>query len=408
MSANLTTSRNAVDMQRFRHLMAAAELDAVIAWGGANFHYMTGYQNYFDNPGGSIALLPADPAQKGMVLVASWVEESAKENISIADVRTYPLWLEIADIDEIRSGRASRQPKPSPRFDIARNMTTLAEAVNASGLGHGRIGIEMNLVSAAAFALLRARLPHATFVECGGLFTDLRAIKSPFEIACLQEATRFAEAGLLAVASTPLRGLDTQGLKMIYDNACAERAARMPDAGFMATRVTASIGVDISPTLTGGARITGNESVFFDCAASIRGYGSDTGRTLIFHPPTDEMRRIMDAVCAGMDAGIALLRPGTAMCEIFHAGQNAVRKAGLDWYTRGHIGHTIGLGMGEQAPYLSPNETRALEAGMVIALETPLYIKGLGGFQVEECFVITDTGHEKITSLPRDFITAVL
>lgn len=45
---------------------------------------------------------------------------------------------------------------------------------------------------------------------------------------------------------------------------------------------------------------------------------------------------------------------------------------------------------------------------MVLALETPLYIKGLGGFQVEECFVITENGHEKITTLPRDFIPAIL
>jgi Xaa-Pro dipeptidase len=400
------TGRIQYETARFASLMQGAQLDAVIAWGGANFHYLTGFQNYFDNPGGSLAVVPADPAKPGMVLVANWVEDAARANSVISDIRSYPLWIEIGDIEEIRADSAIRHPKPSPRFDIARNMGTLADAVVERGLDSGRIGIEMNLVSANAFTLLQAKLPNATFVECASLFTDLRSIKSRFEIDCIREATRFAEEGLLAVVAGPLRGLDTNGLKMIYDTVCARRAARMPDAGFMGTRVTASIGADVSPTIAGGKRIEADDAVFFDCGASIHGYGSDTGRTLIFSPPSDEMRRIMDAVCAGMDAAIELMRPGVAMSDIFHAGQNAVRAKGLDWYTRGHIGHAMGLGMAEQAPYLSPVETRVLQPGMVIALETPLYVKGIGGFQVEECFVITETGHEKLTSLPRDFMMA--
>ncbi|KAA0971980.1 M24 family metallopeptidase [Aureimonas fodinaquatilis] len=396
------------DSNRFAVLMEAANLDAVIAWGGANFHYMTGFQNYFDNPGGSLALVPADPGKPAMALVASWVEEAARASSTIPDLHSYPLWIEIADIKDIRAGTARSQPKPSPRFDLARNMAILADAVTARGLAQGRIGIEMNLVSAHALALLQAKLPNVRFVECSSLFTDLRSIKTEFEIDCIREATRFAEEGLLAVLASPLGGLDTNGLKTIYDAACADRAARLPDAGFLGTRVTASIGADISPTIAGGKRIESGDAVFFDCGVSIHGYGSDTGRTFLFRPPADEERRIMDAVCAGMDAGIELMRPGVAMSEIFHAGQNAVRAAGLPWYTRGHIGHTMGLGMAEQAPYLSPVENRLLEPGMVIALETPLYVKGIGGFQVEECFVITQTGYEKLTTLPRDFMTGML
>lgn len=400
--------QHSVDRTRLQLLMEETHLDAIIAWGGANFHYITGFQNYFDNPGGSIALIPADSRQKGTALVANWVEEAAQTSAPDLNIKSFPLWLEIADITEIRAGTSLSHAKPSPRFDLSQNMSLLAEEIAALGLHKGRIGIEMNLISAAAFALLQKKVPQVVFVECGTLFTDLRAIKSDFEIECLRKATIIAEDGLIKVASTPLSGLDTNGLKIIYDNACAKYAATIPHSGFAGTRVTASIGGNISPTVSGGPLITGNESVFFDCGASIYGYGSDTGRTLIFNPPTDEMRRIMDAVCAGMDAGIELMRPGVAMSEIFHAGQNAVRKKGLEWYTRGHIGHAMGLGLGEQAPYLSPIENRLLEPGMVIALETPLYVKGLGGFQVEECFVITHDGHEKLTSLPRDFIYASL
>lgn len=398
----------AVRMQRLRFLLAGAELDAIIAWGGPNFHYVTGYQNYFDNPGGSLALVPADEAKDPLVIVASWVEDAARAASAIADIRTYPLWLEIGDIRQIRDGTQVPQPKPSPRFDLAGNMKMLADAVIAAGLDRGRIGIELNLVSVAAFEKLRAYLPHVRFVEAASVFTDLRAIKSEFEIDCIERATRLAEHGLRVLANTPLRGMNTADLKQVFDRACAEMAAEDPQSGYMGTRVTASIGGDVSPTITGGARIAGQEQVFFDCGVSVHGYGSDTGRTLLFGEPTGEQRRIMDAICAGMDAAIELMKPGVAMCDIFHAGQDAVRRCGLDWYTRGHIGHAMGLGLGEIAPYLSPVETRVLEPGMVIALETPLYVRGLGGFQVEECFVVTETGSRKFTTLPRDFMRAEL
>ncbi|MBN8291059.1 aminopeptidase P family protein [Rhodobacter sp. NTK016B] len=394
------------DMDRLRALMQAAGMDAILAWGGANFRYVTGFANYFDNPGGSVALIPADPALEPMILIASWVEDAAKVDNQLGAIQTYPIWIEIGDLQEIRAGTAGITSKPSPRFDLGANMRSLAQALAERGLDAGRIGIEMNAVSAQAFALLTEALPKARFSEAAGVFTDLRLYKTDWEIACMVEATRLAEIGLLAVADAPLRGLDTVGLKQIYDAAVTDALGGNPDSGFNGTRVTASIGGAVSPVIAGGPRVTGEELVFFDCAVSIHGYGSDTGRTLTFGAPGPEARRIMDAVCAGMDAAIPLLVPGTPMCDVFHAGQDAVRAAGLGWYTRGHIGHTMGLGMGEQGPYLSPVETRSLEPGMVIALETPLYVRGLGGFQVEECFVITKDGHRRFTTLPRDFLKA--
>jgi Xaa-Pro dipeptidase len=42
----------------------------------------------------------------------------------------------------------------------------------------------------------------------------------------------------------------------------------------------------------------------------------------------------------------------------------------------------------------------------VMALETPLYMRGLGGFQIEECFIVTGSGYELMTSLPRNFLRA--
>ncbi|MBN9063229.1 MAG: M24 family metallopeptidase [Rhizobiales bacterium] len=397
MTANLIADR-------LRALLSARGLDAIIAYGGVNFGFLTGFQNYFDNPAASMAVLPADAAKGDFVIVANWVADAARDATQVDDIVTFPLWLEIADIEEIRAGRGERRAKPV-RYDVEGNIRLLARHLADRGLAKGgRIAIELNLVSAQVYRMLTTHCPDVEWIDAADLFFELRRLKTPEQVEMLREATRFAEDGLTAVVSTPMLGRDVASLRLIYERACNERAAANPGCGFLGSRVTASVGGVISPTVMGGPRVARGDLVFFDCGASIRGYGSDTGRTIALDEPTRESRAIMDALRRGMDAAFALVKPGARMCDIFHAGQDAVRAAGLDWYTRGHIGHAMGLGMGEMPPFLSPKEERPLEPGMVMALETPLYVRGLGGFQIEECFLVTDSGYDLLTTLPRDFL----
>jgi Xaa-Pro dipeptidase len=396
-----------MDRTRARRLMAERGLDAVIAYGGANFFYATGFQNYFDNPAASVAVLAADAALPDFAIVANWVADAAAQAADVADILSFPLWLEIGEIEAYRAGTLQRQPKPT-RYDVDSNIRLLAGALQERGLGRGRIGIELAAVSTVVHAMLRRHLPEIEWVDAADLFFELRLIKTPYEIDCIRTATRFAEHGLRTLAQTPLHGHDANGLKLIYERALAELALREPQSGFQGIRVTASVGGIISPTLSGGPKVQPDDLIFFDCGASVHGYGSDTGRTICLRPPSAEAQHFMDAINAGMEAALGLVKPGARMCDIFATGQEAVRRCrGMDWYTRGHIGHAMGLGMAEMPPFLAPAETRPLEPGMVIALETPLYMRGLGGFQVEECFLVTQDGYELLTTLPRDFLRSL-
>lgn len=392
-------------VERLRKLMAERGIDAALAYGGANFMLSTGFQNYFDNPAASMALIPASPSAKSLMIVSNWTAEAGRTVANIDAIESFPLWLEIANIKDIRNGSASRSEKPT-RYDPEANIQLLADAVLERGWGNGTIAVEMALISAQVFDWMRTKLPDVTFVNGADLFFEARKIKSTAEVEMLREATRYAEGGLKRIAETPITGFDVARLKLIYDEFCIERAKANPDGGFQGTRVTASIGEDISPTVIGGAKASPDKLVFFDCGASIRGYGSDTGRTLTLAAPSQEARNIMDALKRGMDAAFALVKPGARLADIFHAGQDAVRASGLDWYSRGHIGHAMGVGMGEMPPFIGPKDNSVLEVGMVMALETPLYVRGLGGFQIEECFVVTETGYDLLTSLPRDFLSA--
>ena len=93
------------------------------------------------------------------------------------------------------------------------------------------------------------------------------------------------------------------------------------------------------------------------------------------------------------------------MKEIFELALSTARRWGLDWYSRGHMGHTIGPGpRGEQPPFISAAEEGVFEPNMVICLEAPLYVGGLGGFQIEEKILITENGYEFLITLPREMM----
>ena len=67
------------------------------------------------------------------------------------------------------------------------------------------------------------------------------------------------------------------------------------------------------------------------------------------------------------------------------------------------IGHGIGLEINE-APVLAPRIKQELESGMVFALEPKIVIPGVGPVGVENSWVVTAEGVEKITNAPESII----
>ena len=251
-----------MDRVRARRLMVERGLDAVIAYGGSNFFYATGFQNYFDNAAASMAVLPADERVPDFAIVANWVADAAAGAADIADIVSFPLWLEIGELEAYRAGTLSRQPKPT-RFDVDGNIRLLAAELKKRELGCARIAIELGNVSSLVHAMLRHHLPEVEWVDGAGFFFELRVIKTAREIECIRTATRFAEHGLRYLAKTPLLGHDANGLKLIYEKAVIELALAQPGSGFQGTRVTNSVGGIISPTLSGGPKGTAGRSHLF-------------------------------------------------------------------------------------------------------------------------------------------------
>jgi Xaa-Pro aminopeptidase len=140
-----------------------------------------------------------------------------------------------------------------------------------------------------------------------------------------------------------------------------------------------------------------------DVGCVVDGYSSDGGRTAVLGAPCRAQLGIYDALQKAFDVGLGLLAPGVPLADVYRAVAQSMWSSGFTTYGRGHFGHGVGASIwSEEWPFIAANETAIAQPGMVLAFETPYYIKGLGGFIIEDQILITNTGLDVMAAMPRD------
>ena len=98
-----------------------------------------------------------------------------------------------------------------------------------------------------------------------------------------------------------------------------------------------------------------------------------------------------------------MVKPHVKASDVFHAGVEVPLKAGYSDFHRHHVGHGLGLEAHEE-PILSPTNDTEILPGMVLCIEVPYYIWGLGGFAPEDTILVTEEGYEPLTTPERELI----
>ncbi|MDR3262165.1 MAG: Xaa-Pro peptidase family protein [Tannerella sp.] len=102
-------------------------------------------------------------------------------------------------------------------------------------------------------------------------------------------------------------------------------------------------------------------------------------------------------------------RPGVSCAALYDKALAIVEKEGLADCFMGtkqrakFVGHGIGLQINEP-PVLTSRSKEALQSGMVFALEPKFVIPGVGAVGIENSFLVTETGVEKITLFEEEII----
>jgi Xaa-Pro aminopeptidase len=280
--------------------------------------------------------------------------------------------------------------------DWAKN--TLAEL----GVTGGRVGIDR--VSWEVFEAFRAAMPDVEFVQAEEELQRSRAVKNSEEQKLMKRSAWIASQALAAGMAAVQPGATENEVSAAF-------MGRMYELG--------SEGNAFSPFLTSGPVREGGmfatnrtmeegDPVIMDLGPIIGGYHGDCMRTFVAGEPTKDFEELHRVNYDAMYAGIEKMRPGVRSSEVDTAVRETQHEHGyLD--TRFDSGHGIGLACLELPILMKAGSApdrldMVLEAGMTVAIE-PHCHKWLpdGSFiqsALEETVLITDSGHEVITSAP--------
>jgi len=406
-----------VNLHRVRRLLEQHRLDGLLVVSPENFEYFSGVSGFpvtmWRQAGPASAIVSAN---SDVAFVIPEVNEAAVRRANPqASVWSYPLWIEQLDVaalgdleitEAVARTTAGRENVRPETYDQKHLDDCLLDALGTLNLWGKRIGVELEFAPAAHFERLRTLLSGVELVNSSSLIRELRLIKTDQEIDILRRAVRLTEQGIVAaledVATTTL-ALD---IRARFSEACTTIARQQREHGFQAARTTVHLGPWLWAQTNPERPAQRGDLIQFDSSVQLHGYKTDIGRTFVFGEASAAQQHIQDALLAGFAAGLEQLRPGQRFCDVFFAVQEAVRAAGFPSYARGHVGHSIGSDIdGEEWPWLSAQEERIIEPGMVLAFEVPYYVNGVGGFQNEDQILITADGHESFNSLPLELIS---
>jgi Xaa-Pro aminopeptidase len=317
----------------------------------------------------------------------------AGPSILVIDV---PWWRpDLAVADEVRTGN-----------DV---IAKAADAMRSAGLDGRRVGlVGASHMTAAAYLGFIEALPSVDLVRVDDLVERLRIYKSPAEVVAMRAAIGLGDEAVKAAMDAAVVGATEADCAaqaaavvaraggVLYDAACASGAqahnftwARMPSSS-------------LRPLERG-------DMFHMDCYGALGGYFWDFGRTRVAgDDPTDQQRDLVDASIEVVDAVCAAIRPGVTASQVYAVGERAMAESPViaaipvevaDTEGFPAVGHGIGLGW--EAPWLTPADQTVLEPGMTIAVETLIGHRTLGGGFFEENGVVTETGFEVLTTARR-------
>ena len=157
-----------------------------------------------------------------------------------------------------------------------------------------------------------------------------------------------------------------------------------------------SYGIHAHPPYSAAGFATSGLSIL-DFGVNLEGYTSDVTLTFIRGGLSERQQQMVSLVQKAYDTAAAMAKPGTHTKDIAGAVDDIFA---IDGFTMPHgLGHGIGL-EAHESPNLTtkPEYDTALEQGMIITIEPGLYGEGDGGVRLENDFLITDSGHEVLTT----------
>jgi Xaa-Pro dipeptidase len=288
-----------------------------------------------------------------------------------------------------------------------------------------KIGLEMDVLPINLYSRYQQTFPEYDWSDVSGAILRLRMIKTPYEVEQIRSAARILHKGYMEIKEIIREGMT----ELEIDGHLALIARREGHMGILRMRgwnqemtyahvLSGESGATISfldsphggrgntPAMAQGAsyrRIGKKEPIGIDYGIGINGYVADQFRTFVFGDLPAELMKAHDFSVEIHSLFAQEAKPGVSCSDLYRLALKKAEKTGFGEHFMGHgegrvrfVGHGLGLEIDED-PVLTPRFNQRLEPGMVIALEPMFVFPGKGIVGLEDDYLVTQTGVDRLT-----------
>ncbi|MFI5088906.1 MAG: M24 family metallopeptidase [Terriglobales bacterium] len=241
-------------------------------------------------------------------------------------------------------------------------------------------------------------------VDATPLLAECRAIKTAQEIERMRLANELAALGLEFISERIRPCMKESDVAAMFEGFIHARGIGYEGKVEMArafTLVWSGKGI-ATFTSTGDRPIQEHEPTLFEIWICVDGYWNDLTKNICPGELTKEYHQLLDLLLKVFNEAVSFARAGAPLPELDRLIRNRIAEGGYP----GQPSHPVCHGVGARAhepPYAHQAGTGTIRKNMVLAIEPGIYWPGGGGLRLEDNFLITETGNEKLCSFPDDF-----
>ena len=265
--------------------------------------------------------------------------------------------------------------------------------LDKAGIKPKRVAVEKAFLPVDAGSVLEQTLPDTECIDAQFVLERLRALKRPYELAMLRDASELVVDAMMATVAKQTPGATT---REITEALKKEEVNRGLDFDYCL--ITAGRSLNRAPS---SQTWDEGDILCLDSGGNFHGYIGDVARMAIHGDPDAELSDMLAEIEDIQRAAMEPVRAGAIGREIYVAGEAQMYKSKNHNHMQ-FLAHGMGLTSHEAprltgkgpVPYDGYDEDRPLEAGMVVSVETTLQHPERGFIKLEDTLAVTDTGYE--------------
>lgn len=287
-----------------------------------------------------------------------------------------------------------------------------------------RLGMELDVLPASDFLRYQKIFAGSQVIDISPLIRRQRAVKSAYEVEEIRQSANLHDRMYRYIPSILREGMKDYELAALLENFSRQQGhlglirfrgfnQELPYGhvlvganGAVPSRYdTPLAGQGISPLMpqgVAGVEVERNMPVLVDYTGNYTGYLVDQTRMFVLGTLASKLT-YAHQVAMEIETRLAEeVKPGVLCSHIYYLAVKWAAEKGLQAHFMGYgsqvsfVGHGVGLELND-LPVIAKGYDRPLEMGMVIALEPKFVFPGVGAVGVENTYVVTEKGLERIS-----------